>query len=196
MYGQPAQPNGFTIDVGARAGKHYKGSITFVLVLGVLSLAAIGWPTLSTAGRFGGAVFAAVFFLIALSIYLGEKRRPAWQLFHVEPQGLRWEEPTDKAWAVRWDELTRLRIGATVERNQNGGRRTVHTLDLFPANPQFAEQHPPLAARHQVFYGYDFYRVLMKITDADVQQIQAATDAFRPGIYSYERLTRSGGRQV
>ncbi|GAA2684458.1 hypothetical protein LV78_007335 [Actinosynnema pretiosum] len=108
-------------------------------VLGLVGFASTGGLALLVIG--GGLVALGLLPLLAWK----KLSRP--RALVVEAQGVRWDDPQGKPWAVAWGELGAV----SVSRSVDGGMarrsvpRTFLRLDLFPGDPGFAARHPEMA---------------------------------------------------
>jgi hypothetical protein len=196
--GMPPGPgNGpVVIDVGATASRQ---AVIGAVVSGVIGLIAI---VAGLGGDDGGgavAVVIGVVFLLPTLLVVGMSKqlfRPRKLVF--EPQGVRWDDPQGKPWAVAWHDLAVVAISkhsamktpqtlndklVEAATDKMLGERAHVRLDLYPVHPGFAQHQPNMAhlwERQGVKHGY---RLPLGSNVKYIPIIDQAMRMFAPQVY-------------
>lgn len=160
-------------------------------------------------GGSGGAIAAiaigSVFLLIGLLPAITAKKtfRPRKLIF--EAQGVRWDDPQGKPWAIAWRELAAVSIskhGALEVKRPSLSEKLVEAatdkltgenvlvrLDLFPADPGFRARHPELEHLWQFQNVQNGYRLSLGRSANYITPMAQALAAFAPNIYKGVQTT-------
>jgi hypothetical protein len=193
--GPPAPPA--VIDVGKSSGRKLVIGSIVAGALGLISICA--GLTGAVEGGPGTAIatiaIGSVCLLIGLLPVFFYKMAFRPRRLVIEQQGIRWDDPRGKPWAVQWRELAAVSIskhgalqvgpesvsdkvsGAIVDRVT--GERVMVRLDLFPADPGFHQRHPEMAH----LWAQDRYRLPFGQSPGLIPQIEAPMRHFQPMLY-------------
>jgi hypothetical protein len=182
------------IDVGQTAGLQAVIGSAVAGAIGLLAIVAGLTGEVDGGGEVVAVIIGVLFLLPAvLTIAFGKLVfRPRKLVF--EPGGIRWDDPRGSPWAVAWPELAAVSISKHRALRVNDhltqaatdkvlGERAHVRVDLFPADPGFAQRHPQMAHlwNHQDATGG--YRFPLGVNTQLVPVIEQAIVRFAPGIY-------------
>lgn len=196
--GMPPGPgNGpVAIDVGGTAARQL---VIGAVVSGVIGLIAI---VAGLGGDDGGGAVAIVIgfvFLLPVALVVGMSKqlfRPRKLVF--EPQGVRWDDPQGKPWAVAWHDLAVVAISkhsamktpqtlndklVEAATDKMIGERAHVRLDLYPAHPGFAQHHPNMAHLWERQGVQNGYRLPLGSNVKFIPIIDQAMRTFAPQVY-------------
>lgn len=140
-------PPPLVVDVGTPAA--HKASVLGVsaALVGVVATATAVTeaPSSGPLGLVLAWTIALLFLGVAIVVLLNRRQVARPRRLILEGAGVRWDDPHGTPWAIRWDELSGLRIA----RIHIPGRRRLLTnnttyLDLFPGDAWFRDRHPEL----------------------------------------------------
>ena len=196
--GMPPGPgNGpVVIDVGATASRQ---ATIGAVVSGVVGLIAIVAGLSGDDGGGAVAVVIGVLFLLPTLLVVGMSKqlfRPRRLVF--EPQGVRWDDPQGKPWAVAWHDLAAVAISKhsamktpqTVNDKLVGaatdkmlGERAHVRLDLYPVHPGFAQHQPNMSHLWERQGVKNGYRLPLGSNVKYIPIIDQAMRTFAPQVY-------------
>jgi hypothetical protein len=149
-------------------------------------------------GEVAAVVIGVLFLLPALLVVAFARQVFRPRKLVLEPGGVRWDDPRGNPWAVAWPELAAVVISkhspmqvpmSADDRIVNAatdkvlGERAHVRIDLYPADPGFAQRHPqmnPLWGRQGVAGGY---RLPLGNKADLVPVLDQALRRFAPGAY-------------
>jgi hypothetical protein len=179
------------IDVGTSATRKTVIGAVVAAIVGLFPFVG-GIVDLVDGGGIGiGLVFLLIgagFLTIALlPVFLWQKvSRPRKLVF--EPQGIRWDDPQGKPWAVTWTELQAVAISRTVERRVQlhqylVPRRILVRLDLFPSDSGFRPRHPEMEHMWEFHRVKNGYRLPLGSSPQFIPIIEQGMHQFQPRVY-------------
>ncbi|MDF5758538.1 hypothetical protein [Spongiactinospora sp. TRM90649] len=184
---QPPPP--VVIDVATRAktkaiiGGAVAGAVGLIAVVSSLT----GGVTGGTGATIVGFVFGLVFLAIGLLPVLtwGKLSRPRKLIFDAD--GVRWDDPQGKPWAVPWRELSAVVISRTKQRRVKLAdyimRKVMVRLDLHPADPGFRSRHPEMEHLWEFHTVKNGYRLPLGDSPGYIPIIEGAMGRFCPAVY-------------
>ncbi|MCG5215330.1 hypothetical protein [Streptosporangium sp. KLBMP 9127] len=188
-YQQPAGPQPFVIDVGADAKVKsiVGGSVAGGIGLIALLSAVVGAVNGGIGTRITVALLGIVFLAIGLlPVFAWQKlARPRELIF--EADGVRWDDPEGRPWAVQWHELAGVRISRTQQRRVKPAdyimRKVMVRLDLFPADPGFRLRHPEMEHLWEFHRVRNGYRLPLGSSPKFIPVIDNAMRQLHPSVY-------------
>lgn len=187
--GQPQPPHPVVFNVGGKAAKQIllggalAGGIGILTIVATLTGQITGGPVAQVIGWVIGLVFTGIGVFCA--VMWKAAARPRRLVFDVN--GITWDDPRGKPWAVRWDELAGVAISRTrqrrVEATDYAMRNVLVRLDLFPGDPQFQQRHRDMEHLWEYHRVKNGYRLPLGHAPEYVPLIDQAMRQFRPQIY-------------
>ncbi|MFC4591421.1 hypothetical protein [Sphaerisporangium corydalis] len=186
----PGDPRPVVIDVGA--GSKAKAVAACVVAEGIGALSVYAAFTGQVDGGSGVAVAAGV--IGALFIAVGLLPVVAWRKITrprrlvIEQQGIRWDDPRGRPWAVAWHELAGVGVSRTVQRRIRAEdrltpRKVMVRVDLFPADPGFRARHPEMEHLWEFHRVENGYRLPLGSAPKHIEPIDRGMRTHRPGVY-------------
>jgi hypothetical protein len=197
------------IETGRADSRRFVVASVVMLSLGLV--ATIGGAVEAAGGRMGGLIaigFGVAFLAIGLVPVVNRKRMFRPRRLVIEQAGIRWDDPKGEPWSVQWQELTAVALnrheaaevgpegltdkvaGAAADRVL--GKRVLVRLDLFPADPGFAQRHPEMA---HLWTG-DRLRLQLGHNLRLLPQMDAAIRHFQPNRYAGVQRTTQGNLKL
>jgi hypothetical protein len=175
--------------VGKKAGRQalLGGAVSGGLGLLCIISAITGQVSGGSGVLIGVLVLGLIFLGIGVLVGVTARRVTRARRLVFDANGVRWDDPQGKAWAVRWEELSNVTISRTKQRRVQLTdyvmRRILVRLDLFPADPAFRQRHPEMEHLWEFHRVRNGYRLPLGHAPDFIPLIQDGMQRFRPQIY-------------
>ncbi|MEV5826339.1 hypothetical protein AB0L25_12245 [Spirillospora sp. NPDC052242] len=139
-------PDSVTVDVADVHARQLVVGMAVAGFFGVVAIAAAvtGGVDGGTGARVAAFLIGAVFSLIGVLPLLMWRVAFRRRRLVLDASGMRWDDPDGSPWAVRWAELSRVRLSSPEP--DTGAPRVASAVNLllYPADPEFRDAHPEM----------------------------------------------------